>query len=80
MYTTNRCYYRYGNDDGYVDIKTKEFDTLDKAIKYAERYATGTRFVSVVVRDSDDNVVYEILQDGRTFVNGEWRRGEINGR
>lgn len=71
MYTTNRCYYRYGNEDGYVDINTKEFDTLDKAIKYAERYATGTRFVSVAVLDSDDNVVYEILRDGRTFVNGE---------
>jgi|GEM_PF-2858088 len=71
MYTTNRCYYRYGNEDGYVNITTKEFDTLKKAINYAERYATGTRFVSVVVLDSDGNAIYEILQDGRTFVNGE---------
>lgn len=71
MYTTNRYYYRYGNEDDYVDITTKEFDTLDKAIKYADRYATGIRFVSVEVLDEDDNVVYEILQDGRTFVNGK---------
>lgn len=74
MYTTNCYYYRYGKED-YVDTNTKEFDTLDKAmkyaIKYAKRYATGIRFISVEVLDNKGNVVYEILQDGRTFVNGK---------
>lgn len=70
MYTTNRYYYRYGKEGDYVDMTTKEFNSLEKAINYAERYATGIRFVSVEILDENDNVVYEILQDGRVFSNG----------
>lgn len=63
-YTTVREFYKYSYDHGETDMTSKEWDSLDKAIAYAHRYAKGLKFVAVTVEDENGNVLYEILNHG----------------
>lgn len=63
-YTTVREFYKYNYEHGETDMTFKEWDSLDKAIAYAHRYAKGLRFVGVTVEDENGNVLYEILNHG----------------
>ena len=61
MYTTKRYFLRYGNEDDVVDVTTKEFVDFEKALRYARRYTTGRRFLSVEILDDNDNMLYEFV-------------------
>lgn len=63
-YTTVREFYKYSYEHGETDMTFKEWDSLDKAIAYAHRYAKGWKFIAVTVEDEDGNIVYEILNSG----------------
>ena len=67
MYTTYRSFYKYGREGDEVELTIKEFDTIEKAINYAHRYAKGIRFVNVQIENEDGKVVYEIIADGGVF-------------
>ena len=71
MYTTARSYYRYGNEEDMIDCTFLEWETLEKAIKYCERYSVGIRFAGVTVRDEEGNVVYELTACQDVYINGE---------
>lgn len=60
MFNTCRWYFRYGNEGDPMDCTFKEFDAMDKAIKYARRYATGIRFAGVEIEDNNGNLLFEI--------------------
>lgn len=63
-YTIVREFYKYSYEHGETDMTFKEWDSLDKAIAYAHRYAKGLKFVAVTVEDENGNVLYEILNHG----------------
>lgn len=63
-YVTYREFYKYSCEHGETDLTTKYWDSLDKAINYAHRYAYGERFVSVTVEDEAGNIIYEIVDNG----------------
>ena len=63
-YTTYRFWFKYGNEDDPIECTTKEWDSLDKAINYAHRYATGIKFESVEIEDKNGRVVYRITSNG----------------
>ena len=44
MYYTDRCWYKYGNEEDEIMITTLEHETFEKALKYARRYARGLRY------------------------------------
>lgn len=67
MLTTYRNWYRYGQEDDYVELTIKEFPSVEKAIAYAERYAKGIRFCGVEVRNKDNEIVYEITSDMEVY-------------
>lgn len=70
MFTTNRFWLKYGNEDDVVECTSKEWDTFDKAITYCRRYATGIKYVSCEILDEKGNVLYEdIAGVGETFYN-----------
>lgn len=63
MFTTYRTFYvkEYGGECGCTEI---EWDSLEKAIAYARRYAKGLRFAGVqIVDNSTDKMVFEITSD-----------------
>ena len=60
MFNTCRWYFRYGNEDDPMDCTFKEYDTVEKAIKYARRYATGIRFARVEIKDDNGKLLFEI--------------------
>ena len=64
MYTTTRFYYPNGIEGESMKTTTKEFETLEKAIKYCNRYAKGVRFVGVQVENKKGKTVYELTSDG----------------
>jgi len=64
MYTVFRSYFKYGKEDDEVELTVKEFDTEEKAIAYAHRYAKGNRFCSATIEDDGGNTIYEILNYG----------------
>lgn len=63
-YTTVREFYKYNYEHGETEMTFKEWDSLDKAIAYARRYAKGLKFVAVTVEDENGNVLFEILNHG----------------
>ena len=64
MYITNRSWLRYGREDDYVEITTLEHETFEKALKYAQRYARGIKFVNCTIEDEQGNILYEISDYG----------------
>lgn len=66
MYTTYRQWYKYGREEDEIEVTVKEFDTLEKAIKYAHRYSGG-RFVNCTIENEKFETVYELLEDGTIF-------------
>jgi uncharacterized membrane protein YkoI len=67
MFTTTRNFYPHGIEGERMDCTFKEFNTIEKAIKYAHRYAKGLRFAGVQIDDENGNLVYEITSDMETF-------------
>lgn len=63
MFTTVRFFYIHGCEYDPMDCTIKEWSSLEKAIAYAHRYATGIRFAGVTVEDEDGKTVYEITSD-----------------
>lgn len=67
MYTTTRFFYPHGIEGESMDCTFKEFETLEKAIKYANRYTTGIRFAGVQVEDVNGKLIYEITASQDIF-------------
>ena len=59
---TVRWFYKYGNETDEMDATVKYWDSLDKAIAYARRYARGKRFAGVCV-EKNGECVFEITSD-----------------
>ena len=59
MFIVIRSYYRYGNEGDYIDCTFKEFETLDKAKAYAQRYAKGIKFVRYQIENEKGDVIEE---------------------
>lgn len=66
FYTT-RWYYPHGIEGENMQITDKEFDDIEKALKYAHRYNKGIRFAGIEIEDEKGNMVYEITSDGDIF-------------
>lgn len=64
MHITNRSWLRYGREDDYIEITTLEHETFEKALKYAQRYARGIKFVNCTIEDEKGNILYEISDYG----------------
>lgn len=66
MFHVMRSWYKYGREGDEVMITDKYYDTIEKALAYAQRYAKGIRFVMVQIETDDDNMelIYEYLADG----------------
>ncbi len=64
MYTVTRYFFRYGSEFDTMDTTIKHFDSLEKAFKYGMRYATGRRFASFTIEDSNYNEIFEYLDNG----------------
>ena len=66
MFHVMRSWYKYGREGDEVMITDKYYDTIEKALNYAQRYAKGIRFVMVQIETDDDNMelIYEYLADG----------------
>lgn len=63
MFTTIRHFYPHGIEGEAMDCTYKEFDSIEKAIKYAHRYTKGLRFAGIQIEDNNGNLVYEITSD-----------------
>ena len=74
-YSTTRHFYPHGIEGEAMDCTFKEFNTIEKAIKYADRYAKGLRFAGVQIEDETGNTVYEITSDFEVF---DYRNKELN--
>lgn len=60
MFNTCRYYFPHGIEGESMDCTFLEFDTIEKAIRYARRYATGLRFAAVTIEDDNGNLLFEI--------------------
>jgi len=67
MFNTTRYFYPHGIEGEAMNCTFKEFDSIDKAIKYAHRYTKGLRFAGVQIEDEAGNIVYEITSDQETI-------------
>jgi len=67
MYTTTRYFYPRKIEGEQMDCTFKEFADIDKAIKYAHRYAKGLRFAGIQIEDENGKVIYEITSDFETI-------------
>jgi len=63
MFTTIRSFYPNGIEGESMNNTFKEFDEIEKAIRYAHRYAKGLRFAGVQVESEDGTLLYEITSD-----------------
>lgn len=67
MYITTRFFYPHGIEGEAMDNTVKEFDTIEKAIKYAHRYNTGVRFAGIQIESEDGKLLYEITSGNDTY-------------
>lgn len=65
MFYVTRYWYKYGREGDPVETTSKEYETIEKALAYAQRYATGIRFVLMQIEDEDLNLIYEYSADGK---------------
>jgi len=71
-YMTTRYFYPHGIEGEAMDCTYKQFETIEKAIKYANRYNKGMRFAGIQIEEITDNdklgkLVYEITSDNETI-------------
>lgn len=66
-YTSIRRFFPHGVEGEAMDSTWKEWESLDKAIAYAHRYAKGIRFAGVEIVDDDWNTVYEITSNQNVY-------------
>ncbi len=69
MFTTIRYFYPHGIEGEPMKITIKEFDDIERAIKYAHRYAKGLNFAGVQIESKNSEVLYEITSDYEIFDN-----------
>ena len=72
MFMTTRYFYPNGIEGEAMDCTFKKFDTIDKAINYANRYNKGMRFAGIQIEEILNNgklgnLVYEITSDNETI-------------
>ena len=67
MYYTTRYFYPHGIEGEEMKYTSKEFDTFEKAQKYAHRYAKGVRFAGVEIEDEEGKVIYEITSSNDAY-------------
>lgn len=67
MFTATRFFYPHGIEGESMDNTVKEFDDIEKAIKYAHRYAKGIRFAGVQIESEDGTLLYEITSASDVF-------------
>lgn len=63
MFTVTRFFYPHGIEGEAMNYTSKDFTDIEKAIKYANRYAKGKRFAGVQVEDENGKMFYEITSD-----------------
>ncbi len=63
MYSTTRWFYPRGTEGEAMNCTFKDFPTLEKAVAYCRRYATGLRFAGVEVEDASGKIVFRITSD-----------------
>ena len=63
MFSTIRYFYPHGIEGEAMQCTFKDFEDVNKAIKYCNRYAKGLRFAGVRIEDEKGNTVYEITSD-----------------
>ena len=68
MFYVTRYWYKDGREGDPVETTSKEYESIEKALAYAQRYATGIRFVLMQIEDEDLNLIYEYSADGKLFV------------
>lgn len=67
MFSTIRHFYPHGIEGESMDCTFKEFDTIEKAINYAHRYAKGVRFAGVQIEDENGKLLYEITSNSEIY-------------
>jgi hypothetical protein len=67
MYITTRFFYPHGIEGEEMQTTVKEFETIEKAIKYAHRYNTGVRFAGIQIESEDGKLLYEITSGNDTY-------------
>lgn len=67
MYTTTRFIFKYGHEWDGMDCTLKYWDSFEKAIAYAYRYARGIKFAGVTIEDENGKVVYEITSNCQEY-------------
>lgn len=67
VFTAIRYCFKYGCETDELVPTYKEFDSLDKAINYAHRYAKGLRFCMCEIEDRNGKTIYEVMDDGKVF-------------
>ncbi len=50
-YAVARSWYKYGNEDDFIEVTYTQWDTLEKAVAYIDRYNKGLKFVSAFVEE-----------------------------
>lgn len=63
LFATTRHFYPNGIEGEAMDCTFKEFSEIEKAIKYAHRYAKGIKFAGVQIEDESGKILYEITSD-----------------
>ena len=69
MYYTTRYFFPHGIEGESMGCTFKEFESLEKAVAYAHRYAKGVRFDSCTIEDENKNLLYEICSNGEVTDN-----------
>lgn len=67
MFTTTRSFYPNGTEGESMKCTFKEFDTIEKAIKYCHRYSKGIRFAGVQLEDEKGDLLYEITSSNDVY-------------
>ena len=67
MYYTTRYCFNYGCETDEIVPTFKAFDTIEKAINYAHKYAKGLRFCSCEIEDEHGKTLYEVLDNGKVY-------------
>ena len=63
VYTATRFFYPHGIEGESMDNTVKDFEDIEKARKYAHRYAKGVRFAGVQIESENGKLLYEITSD-----------------
>lgn len=67
MFNVTRFFYPHGVEGESMGNTRKDFEDIEKAIKYSHRYAKGIRFAGVQIESEDGKLLYEITSGSDTF-------------